>query len=600
MSYKKRILFVGESSSLSTGFSTFYRELLPRLAATGKYELFELGAYARPDDPSVLGFVNGRWKYYFAWPMNQQEAAEFQKPSSHPRDRGQNINQFGALHFDGAIADCQADIVIDIRDNWHCTWELRSPFRPWLKILWQPTIDSPPLAEEWMEDNEKVDLCTTYSHFGIHQLKTQSPKVRVFPKPMWAGVDLKTFCPMDKGEVRDYFNLSKDISVIGTCQRNQSRKLLLDLIDSFAIMKNRYKGVPEVDKSVLLLHSSWPDNAYSYDYPRHIYRLSNHKWLPNYCHNLKASVLQTFQCHDCKNVFIGYAASLYQQPVQNNQIYVPCIHCGKKSATCPTTGKGVTREQLAKIYNLMDIYVQASIAEGQGMPQAEAKSCGVMTLGTDWSATAEQCRFPSEYIHLKDTKEEDYSVHWGGDIIKVKSLRHEPETGCFRAFIDHDDLAEKMHRYLTNHELRSEMGRKARECAERNYDWDKIAKEWERILDLIKIKDRSHTWDSPIVVKDLTSVKLTDVPANLSDDEFVDWLYLNVLKYNAVDPEGKKMWLSYFPQGATREVIFNQFLGIANQQISSEQARQMIRAQVAANKGEPFTDERKKNDDQWV
>jgi hypothetical protein len=41
---KKRILFVGEASFLSTGFSNYYRELLPRLHATGKYEIGDPGS----------------------------------------------------------------------------------------------------------------------------------------------------------------------------------------------------------------------------------------------------------------------------------------------------------------------------------------------------------------------------------------------------------------------------------------------------------------------------------------------------------------------------------------------------------------------------
>ena len=50
---KKRILFIGEASFLNTGFSTYYRELLPRLAATGKYEIAELGSYAQQSDTRV-------------------------------------------------------------------------------------------------------------------------------------------------------------------------------------------------------------------------------------------------------------------------------------------------------------------------------------------------------------------------------------------------------------------------------------------------------------------------------------------------------------------------------------------------------------------
>jgi len=60
---KKRILFCGEASFLNTGFSTYYRELIPRLVATGKYEIAEMGSYAHQQDPRVNDFVKNRWKF---------------------------------------------------------------------------------------------------------------------------------------------------------------------------------------------------------------------------------------------------------------------------------------------------------------------------------------------------------------------------------------------------------------------------------------------------------------------------------------------------------------------------------------------------------
>lgn len=108
---KKKILVVGEASWLPTGFSNYYGELIPRLHATGKYEIAEIGSYARRDDPNVNDFIRGRWKFYGVMPTNQEELKAFQQPSQHPRDKGQNINQFGAGVFDYAMADFQPDIV---------------------------------------------------------------------------------------------------------------------------------------------------------------------------------------------------------------------------------------------------------------------------------------------------------------------------------------------------------------------------------------------------------------------------------------------------------------------------------------------------------
>ena len=582
---KKRILFLSEASFLSTGFSTINRELLQRLAATGKYELGEIGSYARPDDPRIESFIKGRWKFWGNMPTTQEESNEFGKPSSNPRDKGQNINQFGANIFDKVCAEFQPDILVCHRDNWMDSFTLRSPFRSWFKLFWYPTVDSHPQAEEWIQDYELCDLVGAYSDYGIHVLKQQSKKIRLFPTPMRPGVDLTTFKPLDKKAIREKYCLNPDIPIIGTVQRNQSRKQILDLIDGFALMKKRFKGVPEVDKAVLLLHTSWPDNAFSFDYPRHIMRLQTMDFLPYSFKGIKDNVLQTMMCHSCGKKFVTFAVNLHGKPIQQvgsgAAILQPCMWCGQNTATCPTTGGGFEREELAEIYNLMDIYVQASIAEGDGMPVNEAKACGVPTLVTDYSATAEKGRFPKEYIHLKErnVSPEDYTVNLGGDVLEVSSYRHEPETGCFRAFTSPESICNQLHEYLINHTLRQQKSLDARKCAEENYDWDKLAKQWEFVLDNIIPKDRSKTWESPIEL--LPTVVVKEVPPNLTDEQYVEFLYINILSYPRIDPEGAKMWITYLKQGVSRDTIMQQFINIGQQQINDTQARQKLRAEAA-------------------
>ena len=42
---KKKVLFVTESHKMASGFGTYAKQVLPRLAATGKYELAEFASY---------------------------------------------------------------------------------------------------------------------------------------------------------------------------------------------------------------------------------------------------------------------------------------------------------------------------------------------------------------------------------------------------------------------------------------------------------------------------------------------------------------------------------------------------------------------------
>jgi glycosyltransferase involved in cell wall biosynthesis len=587
MTYKKRILFVGEASFLNTGFSNLYADLLPRLVATNKYELAELGSYARPDDPRIASFIAGRWKFYGTMPRTQEEAMAFNQPSQHPRDRGQNINQFGAGAFDKAVAEFKPDIVFSIRDNWMDTWVNRSLFRQWFKFGWQPTVDAAPQLEEWIQDYESCNIITGYSDFGIHTLMQQSSilpngkrKMKIFPKPLRPGIDLDMFKPMDKKEIRDIWNLNKNVPIIGVTMRNQSRKLYPDLIDAFARMKNKYKGVKEVDDAVLAIHSCWPDNIYSFDYPRHIYRLETMPWLDNYCKGIRGSVLNTLFCYSCKQSSWTFAMNLYNKPIQEGRIKVPCPRCGQVNASPPNTNIGFDRKQMAEFYNLLDLYVQCSICEGEGMPCNEAKACGIPVMATDYSAMSEKVRFPSEFIHFKELniKEQDYTMHLGGLPIEIERFYYEPETSCRRALPNTHDMADKMKDLICNPDKLSKMSKDARLSAESNYNGAEIAKQWEYILDNIQIFNRDETWNSPIEVS--ADIQPAQAPTNLSDEQFVEWLYLNILKYPTVDTNGAQMWIEHLKHGITREQLMAQFVSLGNQQVNQTKARDMLRSQI--------------------
>ena len=599
---KKRILFVGEASFLSTGFSTYYRELLPRLAATGKYEIAELGCYADGTDPRVESFIQGRWKFYSAKPANEQEHHVFVQPCPHPRAQGQNTNQFGEWKFDAVVADFKPDIVIDIRDWWMLEFQERSVFRPWFKWVVMPTVDAEPQREEWMATYENADMVLAYSDYGVHALKRQSMRARVFPTPMRPGVDTKTFRPMDRREVAEHFGINPDIPVVGTVMRNQSRKLYPDLIDAFAIMKKKYEGHKRIDDSILLIHSTWPDNAHSFDYPRHIMRLQSYEWVDYHWKGIKDCVMQSVMCHNCGAKGVTFAVNLYgRQPERigdSAAILMPCTNCGQKTATAPTTGGGYSREDLAKLYNLMDLYIQCSICEGDGMPIQEAKACGVPTLVPAYTAMREKGEFPKDYVHFDKLSidEGKYSCHLGGDIIKIGRFYEEPETACKRAHPSREHMADQMAKYLMDEDARKQLADDAVRCVETNYDWDKIWRKWEMVIDGIKPKDRSSTWDSPIEISE--GVEAKEIPEGLDDGQYVEWLYTEVLGYPRTDPQGAEMWLKYLQQGVDRNALLQQFLQIGNSQSDAGNARQRIRAQVAGVA--PETKETKNHDEEWM
>jgi glycosyltransferase involved in cell wall biosynthesis len=591
---KKRILFIGEASFLSTGFSTYYRELLPRLVATGKYEIAELGSYAKQDDPRIKEFINGRWKFYGVMPSNPEEAQKFQTCPNHPRNPQGGVGgvaQFGAWNFDSVLVDFQPDVVIDIRDWWMLEYQERSVFRSWYKWCIMPTVDAEPQKGEWIQTYENANLVLAYSDYGVHTLRRQTVdlgngrhRMKIFPKAMRPGVDLDTFKPVDHHVARDYWNINKNIPIIGTVMRNQSRKLYPDLIDAFALMKNKYEGDDAVGKAALLIHSAWPDNAHSYDYPRHVMRLESYEWMKHHRKGIRGDILQSMYCTACNKPSIGHVMNLWNRPIQEGRIKLPCPYCGQNEASPPSTHGGFNREELAMLYNLLDLYVQSSICEGDGMPIQEAKACGVPTLVTDYTAMREKGRYP-EYDHFDELgyNESNYTCNKGGQTIDVGRYYHEPETSCLRAHPSVEDMADKMYALISDKQKLTHMGQEARECAEENYDWDKLWKQWEYILDNIKPLDRTTTWDSPIGSHD--AVVALDIPDGLDDNSYVEWLYLNVLKYPAVDPDGARNWVEHLRRGITREQLMQQFVSIGNQQADSTQLRDQIRSQAVSRGG---------------
>ena len=567
--YKKRILFVGEASFLNTGFSTYYRELLPRLAATNKYEIAEFGSYAADGDPRVDGFIKGRWKFYGNDPKTPEEQEAFNQQD--PAQPSQNTNQFGRWRFDAILADFRPDIVIDIRDWWMIAFQERSPFRKYFSWLVMPTVDSIPQKEEWIQTYNNATYVMAYSDFGIHSLRKSSPKLelrsdppgksgfigidkapgKLHPTPLRPGVDLKTFCTRtetEKGLLKQKWGIKPDVPIIVLVQRNQARKRISEVIRSFALMKQQFPDDEVVQKSILVMHTAWPDNAMSIDFPRCVARIqTGYHGVPITRKGIIREVNSTFMCHNqqCGDVFIAPSINLRQHPT------IMCPKCGQQSARTPTTGMGITREQLSEVYGMADLMVQMSIAEGCGMPVQEAKACGVPVLVTNYAAIAEKGRLPEEYEHIDKS---NYTVHKGGEIMEVAYLYEEPETTCWRAMTSMEDCATKMGELLGNRERLAQMSIDARECAEENYDWNKTWKHWEFILDHITPLDRETTWD-----KEMSLIEIDTIlpPPDITDDEFVVWCYTKLLGYKGehdIDEEGRRNWTQKLAVEKSRNV----------------------------------------------
>lgn len=468
MSRKTRILLVGEFTALATGYSTYGREVMKRLHATGKYELAELASYGNPTDLRRLDLP---WGYLPNSP-DETDREQVEKYLS------AKVNEFGEWRFEEACLSFKPDIVWSFRDWWMDEFIERSPYRPFFHWAHMPTLDGEPLDDQWLSTYQNCDAVFGYSDWGLDLLKRQTNGTAKTHCSAPPGADIDLFKPMNKTALKQEMGLPADAIVIGTVMRNQPRKLYPDLIEAFA---QYLREAPEhlAARSYLYLHTGFPDLGWN------LPRLIKEAGVGN-------KTLLTYVCKSCGHSYPNF----YQDAV------APCRVCKEYSAKLTDSNKGVSRAILAKTLNLMDIYVQYSTCEGFGMPQVEAASCGVPVAAVDYSAMSDVVR------------------KVGGYPIKVQRFFREVDTHRFLAMPDNGDLVRFLIKFLGQPEpLRLRAGFSARQGVLENYTYDRTAKIWEEHFDSVVQRPLSATWGSPI----RQHIPAKDLPMNLSDEQFVKW-----------------------------------------------------------------------------
>lgn len=471
---KKRVLVVSESHSLASGFGTYAKGVLPRLAKTDKYELAEFASYGKYDNVE-----NSDWLYFGNMPENEQQEQMY---NANP------ANHFGLYRFDKVLLNFKPDIVLSYRDPWMDSYISASPLRDYFHWVWMPTVDSSPQKREWLEVFKTCDALFAYSEFGEKTLLEESKGTLNVVGCASPALDANLYKPVvSKHDHRIKFGLPPDINIVGTVMRNQSRKLFLELMKSFrTFLDNAPKELG--DKTFLYLHTSYPEKV-GWDIAEGI--MDN---------GLEHNVLVTYVCRHCNNFFV----SNFQDAITR------CKKCNNNGAIMPNVQLGLSIPDLIQIYNLFDLYVQYAICEGFGMPQVEAAACGVPVASTDYSAMSDVVRFANGYP------------------IRVQKMFREMATGAERAYPDNDHLAEIILSHLSLSESeRARKGFEARKGVMTRYDWDDTAKQWANYIDSYTPTGKQGGWDTAPLVQ----MSIPEHPPNLdSIEDLVRWSFAEVLQ----------------------------------------------------------------------
>jgi hypothetical protein len=285
----------------------------------------------------------------------------------------------------------------------------------------------------------------------------------------------------NKAAHRLAMGLDPDWKIIGTVMRNQRRKLFPDLLEAFS----KYLSFTGDKDTYLYCHTSYPDNGW--DLPQLMMK-----------YGISSRVLFTYSCEECSSLTIGKFSDTVKQ----------CRSCKKYAAKPCSVSSGATTEELAKIFNLFDLYIQCANSEGMGISQMEAAACAVPIMSTDYSAMESIVRKLNGYP------------------IPVKTKVLELETGCYRAIPDIDEIVSywKMFFGLSG-EDRLEAGRKARSAYEANFNWDEVVKKWMISLD----QSPKATWDKPL--RQINLPQDDAIPKFSNNKAFLDWAIKTYVPY---------------------------------------------------------------------
>ena len=433
-----------ESSTVLSGFGNYTRELLTRLYNTGKYEIAELSCYR-----TSKTIKKEPWKVYPVAVDNTNQKLYTQYASS-------ATNQFGHWRFELALLDFKPDIVFDIRDFWYFGFEEVSPLRPFYYWLIAPTYDSTPQRLETLSSFKNADMVAFHTDWARNDLLSYNTHNNFNIGPVVNdSVDTKIFKPITTSKKfnRAQHNIPQDAFIIGSVMRNQKRKLIYDL---FKIIKNTIVSNP--NKNIILyLHTSYPETS-GWELPSLLLE-----------HDILHHVYFTYKCAGCKHHF----SSIFRDAV------CVCPKCKTKKAKLANTSDGLSPEDMNKIYNLFDIYVQYAICEGFGIPQVEAAAAGIPVITVNHGAMAE------------------VGSNVGGKLVDLQIEFRELETNADRVFPNNNHCQTLIQEFIdmTPNELINK-SKQTRSFLVENYSWDKTAKIFEEIFDNI---DLSNTlpWDYP-------------------------------------------------------------------------------------------------------
>lgn len=194
---KPRLLFVGDSPTVPTGFARVAENILKRL---------------RPEwGVGLLGINHNGDPHRFPYPI-------------YPAHLGGDV--FGISRYGDLVKQTHPDICLILHDTWNVAQFADIPVD--CPVIGYMPVDSPNQPPSAIKLLNKLSHAVFYTQFGLDEARRggyEGP-ASVIPH----GVDTELYRPIDKQEARDYLSIrdqvGDDAFIVGNINRNQPRKRL--------------------------------------------------------------------------------------------------------------------------------------------------------------------------------------------------------------------------------------------------------------------------------------------------------------------------------------------------------------------------------------
>jgi len=317
------------------------------------------------------------------------------------------------------------DYIITILDNWAPQYSYLPNLIKKLRVghICHVTANSTPLSPILFDKIKHADFFIAPSRFVESLLLKLIDKKRV--KKIYHGVDTKIFKPFSEEEINKHKAMT-----------NYKDKFIFL---SVATNRGYEKG--------------WANLFYAYK----IFLAQN----PD---AKKDTILHA---HTSMQYPGGYDLKLLAEfyGISKNIFYIEGI----------SLNAGSPPEEMAKLYNISDCFVSASMGESFGLPILESMACGVPQVFPNHTVGPELIKEPktgflAELLKMKNGQE----YGWTGPTISDKWL------------VDPVDLAEKMGKIYNSDNLRKKFSKNAVKFAQK-FDWQKnIIPEWLKFFEYVE------------------------------------------------------------------------------------------------------------------